>query len=71
MNDLILEFQNMLFSSDRLLIAIAAFIVVFVFGVIRGGIAGNANPIYWVLINAGFGRLGDKMNKDGRPKGLG
>ena len=59
----------MLFSSDRLLIAIAAFIVVFVFGVIRGGIAGNANPIYWVLINAGFGRLGDKMNKDGRPKG--
>ncbi len=69
MNDLITELQNLFFSTDRLLIAIAAFLIVMVIGMIRGGFAGNANPFLWILIDKGFGRLGDKMNKIGRPRG--
>ena len=69
MDDMILEFQNYLFTSEHLMHAIAALIIVSVLGIIRGGIGGNANPFYWNLIDFGFGKLGDKMNKQGRPKG--
>jgi len=69
MNDLVLQFQALLFTPDRILNAIAALLIVSIVGMIRGSMGGSANPIMWRLIDIGFGALGDKMNKAGRPKG--
>ncbi len=69
MNALILELQNLLFSDERLIIAIIAILTVTIIGVVKGAIAGNANPFLWMVINVTFGGMGDKMNKPSRPKG--
>lgn len=68
-SQLIENYQENIFSSDRILIAIAAFLLVFVVGVVRGGFHGNANPLMWHIIDIAFGKLGDKMDKPGRLKG--
>ncbi|MEM8834014.1 MAG: cobalamin biosynthesis protein, partial [Pseudomonadota bacterium] len=58
-----------IFSGDRLLVAIAALLLVMFGGMIRGALGGNANPFLWHLVDLIFGKFGAKMNKKGRPKG--
>ena len=58
-----------LFDPDRLPIAIGAFLLVTLLGMIRGPLGGNANPFYWHLIDMLFGGIGGRMDKSGRPKG--
>lgn len=69
MEELLTQFQNLLFTPDRILNAIAALLIVTIIGVVKGPLGGSANPLVWSLLDLGFGKLGDKMNKAGRPKG--
>ena len=69
MPDFIQQLHAYIFEPERLLIAIAALIIVTLGGMMRGALDGNANPFFWHIIDLFFGKLGDKMNKKDRPKG--
>lgn len=66
LHDYLLDF---LFDPVRFPTAIAAFIIVTLVGMVRGGLGGMATPFYWHLIDLGFGKLGDRMDKANRPLG--
>ncbi len=55
-----------LFDPERIPIAVAAIILSAVIGMITGPIAGNANPLFWQVIDRLFGKVGDKLDKPNR-----
>lgn len=63
------EFHDQILDAERLPIAIAAIVIVTLGGMMRGALGGNAWPFFWHVIDLLFGRLGDRMDKAGRPKG--
>ncbi len=67
--DFIENLHDYLLDPARFPTAIAAFVIVTLVGMVRGGLGGMATPFYWHLIDLGFGRLGDRMDKAGRPVG--
>lgn len=69
MNEMIQNFQDQVMTPDRLLIAITAFLIVTIIGMIRGPVGGHATPFFWHLLDIAFGKLGERMDKSGRPKG--
>lgn len=69
MNEILQNFQNELFSQDRILIAMAALLVVTLGGMVRGALGGHATPFYWHILDIVFGGLGGRMDKPGRLKG--
>ena len=69
MNEIIQNFQDQIFGVDRILIAMAALIIVTLWGMVRGPLGGHATPFYWHLLDIAFGRLGSRMDKPNRPKG--
>jgi adenosylcobinamide-phosphate synthase len=68
-HNIISDFQANIMTPDRILIAIAALVLVTIIGAVRGPLGGHATPFYWHLIDLAFGRFGTRMDKAGRPKG--
>lgn len=56
-------------TPDRLLIAVTAFLLVTLIGMVRGPLGGHATPFFWHILDIVFGRLGARMDKPNRPKG--
>ena len=69
MNDILQNFQDQVMTPDRLLIAITAFLIVTIIGMVRGPLGGHATPFFWHLLDITFGKLGERMDKAVRPKG--
>lgn len=69
MEEYLNNFRDSIFTPDRLLIAIAAIIMVTVIGMVRGPLGGYATPFYWHFIDLVFGRFGNRMDKSARPRG--
>lgn len=68
-NAFIQEMHGYLMDPERFPVAITAFLIVMLGGMIRGPLGGNANPFYWHLVDIAFGGFGSRMDKSGRPKG--
>ncbi len=68
-NAILQDFQANIMTPDRILIAIAALILVTIIGMVRGPLGGHATPFYWHLVDIAFGRFGARMDKSGRLKG--
>ncbi len=81
MNDFLSQLQNNSYDItsiqwidgfmdvDRIPFAIIAILITIVIGMITGPIAGNANPLWWGIIDRLFGRFGDKGYKPSRKRG--
>ncbi len=69
MENILNNFRDEIFTTDRLLIAIAAMVLVMVVGLVKGPLGGHATPFYWHLVDILFGRFGNRMDKSGRPRG--
>jgi adenosylcobinamide-phosphate synthase len=69
MSDFIQNLHSYLLDPARFPIAIAALVIVTVLGMLRGGLGGMATPFYWHLVDIAFGKMGQRMDKSGRPKG--
>lgn len=57
-----------LFDLDRIPMALGAFLVTLVIGMITGPLSGNAYPYIWSLYDRLCGRLGDRMDNTKRKK---
>jgi adenosylcobinamide-phosphate synthase len=68
-NAYIQQLHGYLMDPDRFPVAIAAFIIVTLIGIIRGPLGGNAYPFYWHIVDVLFGGIGGRMDKSSRPKG--
>ena len=63
MVDILQELHGYIMDADRIPFAIAAFFITVVIGPISGPVAGNANPLLWVVYDWGFGSLGERMDR--------
>jgi adenosylcobinamide-phosphate synthase len=68
MNDFFFQFHAKLMDPERIPYALAAILVTMVVGVITGPLAGNANPLQWLVVDKLFGGIGDKLDKTHRPR---
>ncbi len=55
-------------DPDRLPLAILAIVLATILGVITGPLAGNANPVLWLVYDRIFGRFGDRLDRLHRSK---
>ncbi len=55
-------------DPDRIPLAVSALILSIVLGIIVGSITGNANPLFWLVIDNIFGGFGDRLDRINRPK---
>lgn len=60
--------HEFLVDPDRLIYAAAALLLTSALGLALGPVAGNANPVLWQGIDLIFGRIGDKLDRAGRPQ---
>lgn len=56
-------FNNELLEPDRLPVAMAAWLLAGIIGMITGPMHGNANPFVWMLYDKTFGKLGGRLDK--------
>lgn len=69
MKDFIQTLHAQIFDPERLIIAIAAIVIVTLGGMIRGALGGYATPFYWHLVDIIFGGFGGRMDKSTRKRG--
>lgn len=69
MTELIHNFQDQIFTPERLLVAMAALAIALIGGMLKGAIGGHATPFLWHILDILFGRLGSRMDKPSRLKG--
>ena len=62
------QFSVVLADPDRLPYAMAAIMLVSLAGLAFGPRGGNANPLFWLIIDATLGRLGDRLDRVQRPR---
>lgn len=55
-------------DPERLPLAILAIVLAAILGVITGPLAGNANPVLWLIYDKIFGRFGDRLDRLHRSK---
>ncbi len=63
------QIHGQIIDPARLPIAMAALALVTLWGMMRGALGGNAQPLFWHFIEIIFGKLGHKMDKASRPQG--
>ena len=59
-------FHAQIMDGDRIPLALAAILLTLVIGLIIGPIAGNANPLLWLIIDKIFGGFGDRLDRTHR-----
>lgn len=63
------NFHQQIFEPERLMVAIAAIVIVTLGGMVMGALGGNAKPFFWRIIDLLFGKLGARMDKPSRKRG--
>lgn len=63
------QLHEMLMDPDRIPYAMAAILLVMAGGIVAGPLAGNAGPLFFGVYDILLGRLGERMDRAGRPKG--
>lgn len=63
------ELHAQIMDPDRIPLAIIAIAVAAILGVITGPLAGNANPVLWLIVDKIFGKLGDRLDRVHRSTG--
>lgn len=61
--------QDLLFSPERVPLAMAAILLTGIAGMITGPFAGNANPLFWVLVDKTIGVAGGRLDRVQRKAG--
>lgn len=69
MREFIENMHAQIFEPERLIIAMAALIIVTLGGMVRGALGGNATPFFWHIIDLLFGKIGARMDKPARKRG--
>lgn len=65
-SEIIEKWHTNLIDPERIPLIFAAFMVTSVVGMITGPLAGNANPLIWLIFSKFFGVIGDRLNKISR-----
>ncbi len=60
--------HGQLMDPDRIPLAITTIVVVMILGVITGPLAGNANPVLWLVFDKILGGFGDRLDRTHRLK---
>lgn len=63
------ELQVLLFSPDRVPPAMAAVLLTAVAGMVTGPLSGNANPLFWALVDKTLGTAGGRLDRVQRKPG--
>lgn len=63
MTDLLVYIHSLLFDPTRIPLAMGAIMTVGIFGVATGPMRGNANPLYWAVVNGLFGGFGARLDR--------
>jgi adenosylcobinamide-phosphate synthase len=61
-----LTLHDLLSSSGRYTVALGAFALTAVAGILAGPRAGNANPWFWLVVDTFFGRIGNRLDRSER-----
>ncbi len=65
MQDFFQDIHSQLFDPERIPVAMAAWLLAGIIGMITGPMHGNANPFVWVVYDKTFGKIGGRLdNKD-------
>ncbi len=66
MKNLLISLHDFFFDPERLPIALTALALTSVVGMMAGPFMGNANPLYWGVLDSLFGRFGAKLDRKQR-----
>lgn len=65
----LVQLHTYIFDPTRLPVAVAAFFIVVMVGLVTGPLGGNANPLVWRSVDFLFGPLGNRLDKTERKAG--
>jgi adenosylcobinamide-phosphate synthase len=68
MQDLWAHWQVGFMDPDRIPVALIAILMTVLAGLVSGPLAGNANPLLWLLVDKIFGPFGERLNRAHRPR---
>jgi adenosylcobinamide-phosphate synthase len=60
--EFISEFHNDVFDPSRISVIVGAWLLCVTVGMVSGPMFGQANPLWWIFVNATFGKLGAKLD---------
>ena len=66
MQDIFREINFQLLDPERIPVAMAAWLLAGILGMITGPMHGNANPFLWLVFDKTFGRVGGRLDKKDR-----